>query len=465
MTTAAVVLAAGAGSRFGGGKLRALLEGRPIVAHVVDAARVAGLDPIVVVVSPTGELDDLELGAIRRVVNPDPAGGLSGSVRLGLRALALDDGVDAAVILPGDQPRVRAAVIGTLLAALDASPATPFVVPRYAGDRNSNPVVARRSIWRLADELAGDRGFGPVLTAHPELVHVVMVSGANPDVATIADLAAILELAWADRVRANREQVDRVREVPDGADFYGPVSSLFRADPDRLDDPVLDVLRGIARPEDTWLDIGAGAGRYALPLARLVREVIAIEPSAGMLGALGELADEHQIGNIRTIAARWPLDAGKAAQSPVGDVALIAHVGYDIEAIGPFLAAMEAAARRLCVSVLMERQPSSIADVFWPPVHGQERIALPALPEFVELVRARGGDPTVDIGLRTPRRFDTRDELEGFLRRQLWIAPGGEKDRRFTAALETLVEAGPDGQGVGLVGQRPLPVGVVTWAP
>jgi molybdenum cofactor cytidylyltransferase len=193
VSSAAVVLAAGAGSRFGGGKLRALLDGRPILAHVVDTARAAGLEPIVVVVPPTGELDDLDLGGVRRIVNPDPAEGLSSSVRLGLRSLELDDGVEAAVILPGDQPRVRAAVIGTLLAALDASPATPFVVPRYADDRGSNPVVARRSIWRLADELAGDRGFGPVLATHPELLRLVAVDGANPDVDTAADLHRLAE--------------------------------------------------------------------------------------------------------------------------------------------------------------------------------------------------------------------------------------------------------------------------------
>lgn len=188
MTTAAVVLAAGAGSRFGGGKLLALLGGRPIVAHVVDAARAAGLQPIVIVVPPGGELDDVELGEVRRVVNPDPAEGLSSSVRLGLRALELDEDVDAAVILPGDQPLVRPDVIRALLVALDQSPATPFVVARYADDGAPNPIVARRSIWRLADELAGDRGFGPVLAAHPELVRMVSVGGANPDVDTRADL-------------------------------------------------------------------------------------------------------------------------------------------------------------------------------------------------------------------------------------------------------------------------------------
>jgi hypothetical protein len=124
---------------------------------------------------------------------------------------------------------------------------------------------------------------------------------------------------------------------------------------------------------------------------------------------------------------------------------------------------MDAATRRLCVAVLMERQPSSIADVCWPPVHNETRVSLPALPEFVELLRARGREPEVRIVKRMPRRFASRDELEGFLRRQLWIADEGDKERRFRAALDHVVEE-RDG-GFGLAGQRPLPVGVVTWEP
>ena len=195
MSTAAVVLAAGAGSRFGGGKLLAVINGRPILAHVVAAARTAGLDPIIVVVPPKGELDALDLGVVRRVTNPNPAEGLSSSVRLGLRALELDEAVEAAAMLPGDQPLVRPEVIVELLAALAANPDTPFVVPRYADDGAPNPILARRPIWRLADELAGDRGFGPVLAAHPELVQYVPVAGDNPDVDTPADLARLLEPA------------------------------------------------------------------------------------------------------------------------------------------------------------------------------------------------------------------------------------------------------------------------------
>jgi hypothetical protein len=64
---------------------------------------------------------------------------------------------------------------------------------------------------------------------------------------------------------------------------------------------------------------------------------------------------------------------------------------------------------------------------------------------------------------REPRRFGSRDELIGFLRRQLWIADGGEKERRFLEAFEGLVVE-DDGR-FGLASQQSLPVGVVTWAP
>ena len=71
---------------------------------------------------------------------------------------------------------------------------------------------------------------------------------------------------WAERVRANREQVERFREAAP-ADFYAPVAGMFRADPRRRDEPALEALRGLLKPTDTVLDIGAGGGRYALALA------------------------------------------------------------------------------------------------------------------------------------------------------------------------------------------------------
>jgi SAM-dependent methyltransferase len=284
---------------------------------------------------------------------------------------------------------------------------------------------------------------------------------------TPADHARAIEAAWAARVRANREQVERIREVPDGTDFYAPVNSLFRADPTRTDDPVLDALLRLTRSGDTWLDVGAGAGRFALPIARRLDpsggSVIALDASPSMLESLREIAEDYAIENIRTVEARWPPADPAAAASFEADVALIAHVGYDIEAIGAFFDALEAAASRSCVAVLMERVPASAADPFWPPVHGEPRVALPALPDVLELLEARGRRPEVQRIAVEPRRFDSRDALAGFVRRQLWIDPAGKKEKRFQKALDDL--AVPDADGWGIAGRGTSEVGVVTWTP
>ena len=457
MRIAAIVLAAGSASRFGSPKALALLDGRPLLEHVLDAVRTAGIEEIVVVLGHAAQEveDQIDWLSEQRVRNPDPRH-LSSSLQVGLSAvLDLDPPVKGVVIALGDQPRTRPEVIRALMAAGRAGD-RPVVIPQYADGGGANPVLLLEDAFGLVDEASGDRGLGPILASDPDLVLEVPVGGSNPDIDRPSDL---LELAWAERVQANREQVDRVREVPDGPDFYAPVTGLFRVDPDRSDDPVLAALVALASPGETWLDIGAGAGRFALPLARVVGEVVAIEPSTGMLDVLREDMASHQIANINLVEARWPMN-----EPPVGDVALIAHVSYDIEAIGPFIRAMEASARRLCVAVLMERQPASVADPFWPIVHAEARVPLPALPEFVELLEAGGRSPSITMLEGEPRRFAERDQLEGFLRRQLWIADGGEKERLFKASLDEFVVEHPDGR-FGLAGETASPIGIVTWAP
>src|SRR5262249_48035446 len=99
--------------------------------------------------------------------------------------------------------------------------------------------------------------------------------------------------AWSDRVRANREQAERLREGDPPRDFYAPIASVFGADPRRTNEPALEVLRALARPGETWLDIGAGGGRYALPLALRAGRIIAVEPSEGMQAVLRGGMAEH----------------------------------------------------------------------------------------------------------------------------------------------------------------------------
>ena len=148
---AAIVLAAGAGSRFGGGKLLAPLEGRPILEHVLERLEGAGLRDVVVVVRDDApQLETaVDWGSARRVVNPTPEAGLSSSLKVGIGALSAD--VDAALITLGDQPLLPARAVRALIDA-DAQPGRPIVVPVYGDGIGRNPVLLRRDAFGLVHQ-------------------------------------------------------------------------------------------------------------------------------------------------------------------------------------------------------------------------------------------------------------------------------------------------------------------------
>jgi SAM-dependent methyltransferase len=258
-------------------------------------------------------------------------------------------------------------------------------------------------------------------------------------------------------VRANSEQAARFREGAPAKDFYAPVAAMFRADPRRSDEPVLDGLRELVRPGETWLDIGAGGGRYALPLALQAGHVIAVEPSEGMLGVLREGMAEHGIENVEVRQGAWPM-----ADPPHADVALISHIGYDIEEIGPFLEAMERSAGRLCVAVLLGKSPPYLAEPFWPLIHGEERVALPALPEFLALQLARGRLCEVRLFEREPMSHHERHMPVAWLHQQLFVDPESEKGRRLTAAAEGMMS---ERDGRWSLAWGAVPLGLVSWRP
>jgi molybdenum cofactor cytidylyltransferase len=199
---AGLVLAAGTATRFGGGKVLAPLAGRPLAGHVLAAARDAGLERLVLVLGrdaakvritlaagDTGTLDGVLVA-----VNAAPERGLASSLRLGLAAATAEPAPRGVLILLGDQPRVRPAVIAALLAAAASAPTDAVaIVPAYADDGAPNPVLVLCAGWPLAAGLEGDRGLGSLLAAGPGRIVRVPVPGANPDVDTPADLAALEE--------------------------------------------------------------------------------------------------------------------------------------------------------------------------------------------------------------------------------------------------------------------------------
>jgi CTP:molybdopterin cytidylyltransferase MocA len=162
----AVVLAAGAATRFGSPKQRLLLP------HVLERLREAPVDDVVVVAGAY----PLELDGVRVVECPEWELGPGGSLRCGLAALA--PGAEAAVVVLADGPLLAPAAVGRVLAAWRESSA-PLVAASYGGDRG-HPIVVGRELWgSVPDE--GLRAFEPVLVPCDDL-------GPPGDVDTPEDL-------------------------------------------------------------------------------------------------------------------------------------------------------------------------------------------------------------------------------------------------------------------------------------
>jgi len=146
-SAAAVVLAAGAGSRFGGPKQALLLPG------VLDRVHESSVDDVLVVVGA----HPLEVD-VRTVTCPDWKRGPGASLSCGLEALGEE--VEAAVVVLADGPDLAPEAIDRVIHAWRQG-AGEIVAASYGGNRG-HPVLLARSIWsRIPDE--GARALDPVL--------------------------------------------------------------------------------------------------------------------------------------------------------------------------------------------------------------------------------------------------------------------------------------------------------------
>lgn len=173
--SAGVVLAAGAGTRYGMPKVLADQGGW--LRAAVTALHGGGCDEVVVVLGAA--IVDVPPPA-RAVIAEDWADGLSASLRAGISAL---DAADFAVLHTVDTPDVGADVVRRVLSAGRSSP-SGLARAHYAG-RPGHPVVLAR--WHWPDLLAGlhgDEGARPFLRARSDVLAVEcgdLAGGADID--------------------------------------------------------------------------------------------------------------------------------------------------------------------------------------------------------------------------------------------------------------------------------------------
>jgi len=193
----AIVLAAGSGSRFGGGKLLApwrggvLLDGALAAALASPAHTVTvvwGADPAV------GEAarsfaERADAGERLRLVHaPRHAEGLSASLAAGIAAVRED--ARGVFVFLGDMPRIPHDLAAQLAAALDAGPEA--AAPTFQG-RRGHPVLFGPALWPRLAALSGDRGAGALLMDLGERLALVPApdDGVLFDVDRPADLGGL----------------------------------------------------------------------------------------------------------------------------------------------------------------------------------------------------------------------------------------------------------------------------------
>jgi molybdenum cofactor cytidylyltransferase len=188
VTTAAILLAAGGGSRFRasggeGHKLLAPYLGRTVIEWAIESAVAANLDRTYVVRGATDlPVPPLAAGAVVFVRNDRWREGMATSLQAGI-ARARWDGHAAVVVGLGDQPLVQPEAWRRLARATGS----PIAVATYDGQRG-NPVRLSSMVWPLLPA-TGDEGARVVMRRRPDLVAEVACPGRSADIDTVDDLA------------------------------------------------------------------------------------------------------------------------------------------------------------------------------------------------------------------------------------------------------------------------------------
>ena len=263
---------------------------------------------------------------------------------------------------------------------------------------------------------------------------------------------------WRQMILREHAQTDRIRG-PRPSDHWTQLARNFKDDPHRTGDEMLEELRARVKPGETLIDVGAGGGRLALPLALTCSRVFAVEPSPSMCDVLRETADEHGIDNVSVTQANW-----EDAVVETADVVLSSHVVYVVQEIEPFVRKKEAHARRLVLTIAFQSPPQAAMGGLWQEVHREERLRLPSLPELLPVLEELGIRAEVtELEARPVQRFDSFEDARTSLTQRLYVKPDSDEMERLERALEDGLEE-VDGAWQ-IKGSQPIRPCIVEWEP
>lgn len=230
-------------------------------------------------------------------------------------------------------------------------------------------------------------------------------------------------------------------------------------DPYRTGDAILNGLYSVLGNDADVLDVGGGAGRYALPLATRARQVTVVEPSTESVELLNSRAADAGLTNVTAINEPW-----EDAEAPQADVVLCSMVLHHVSDAVPFVTKMQEHARDRVVLVEMMETPGSLETPFFERVYGSAPTPLPGLRNVLDLLWAMNIFPDVTMLNAEPAVVDAdRNAALEHLRSRLSVSEGTDADGRLLAAVDELLLGTPAGFVVR--GMAPQRHAMVSWRP
>lgn len=265
---------------------------------------------------------------------------------------------------------------------------------------------------------------------------------------------------WKTRVEAHHAQSLKVQETSswESGDFWRPLMSNFKVDPFRKDDETLERLRRVVSEGSTLIDVGGGAGRFALPLALKCKHVTVVEPADSMVEGLREGMRDAKIENVSIVNELW-----EDARVEPADVVLSAHSIYGVADAEGFLRKLNDSATSRVLILAFTEQPQTQLAPFWKPVHGEERITLPGLIELVNVLWSV--DIYSDLEMFAPisgQVWESGEDAFEQLLHRLHVSPGSAEEGRLKQAVQDLLVETPD--GFTTRDAKPRRQGLLSWS-
>jgi len=181
----------------------------------------------------------------------------------------------------------------------------------------------------------------------------------------------MVEIDWAARWKGLVEDRATLAAGHSDSQYWDRRAKSFAHSTHLRAGDLLEVLEPFLSPQKTLIDVGAGTGRHATPLASRLEWVTAVEPSEGMRAHIPPRD------NMTIVASSW-----EEAEVAPADLVICSHVIYGVAEPVPFLEKMQRCARERVFVMMRE------TDLPHPGAELRRRLlgaSGPRLPRFSEL--------------------------------------------------------------------------------